>query len=215
MAPGGEGSAEQGDAIQCSRDQVPQGSYEAYLDQAKSEAGQKRWANLGGTLFGDRRYLSAATRDLTSYALLSTPVWRDAFDDHAGLSERSNVVWGGSAEDLALVLAGTEHSGYAVSVPISATSGTRWESLSYDAAVDPPAQTLTVDLLRPDGTLVRSGVPSGADLSDLETSLYPALKLRANFDATVAGESPLLYGWQLAWRAESHVCYLPLIQTHP
>jgi hypothetical protein len=179
------------------------------------DAGEDRWSNQGGTLFTDRGYLSLAIRRLTSYALMSTPTWTDTFDDHTGLSERSNVGWGGSAEDLALVLAGSERYGYAVSVPISAPTGTRWESVRYGAAVDPPTVTLSVDLLRPDGTLVRRNLPAGADLGDLETGQHPALALRANFSSTVAGESPALYDWQLAWNAEAHTCYLPLIQARP
>lgn len=180
------------------------------------DSGKEQWSNLGGTLFAERGYLSVATRRLTSYTLMSTPAWRDEFDGLGGLSERSGVVRGGPAVDAALVLDGAATSGYAVSVPISmpvsAQAGAlRWESLTYSATVDAPTQTLTVDLLRPDGALVWSDVPSGADLSDLEGMQYPALKLRAHFSSTAAGESPLLYRWQLAWNAETHTAYLPLV----
>jgi hypothetical protein len=197
------------------KEALQQGADPHWLAILYWDAGHDRWSRLDGALFSDREYLSAPVDRLTSYALAFTPTWRDTFNDHTGLSGWSSVVWGGTPEDPALVLASGARSGQAISVPIPAPAESRWGRLRYTATADPPSQILTVDLLRPDGTVVRSDVPSGADLSDLLASQYPALRLRARFVSTVAGASPALYAWQLAWRADAHRCYLPLILIDP
>jgi hypothetical protein len=71
--------------------------------------------------------------------------------------------------------------------------------------------TLTVDVLTLDGSTVLTDVISGADLSSHDLASYPALKLRANLSSTVAGETPALDTWRLAWEVMEHKVYLPLI----
>lgn len=179
------------------------------------DAYHKRWDDLGGWLFYDRQYLAVATARFTTYGLMTTPSWRDEFADGSGLNlaEPNNVTLSGSPDKRALVLEKAPGSGRAVSQPITPTAAiAHWGSLTFTGTVDPPTTTLTVDVLRLDGSELLTDVVSGADLDGLDAAQYPALKLRANLSSTVAGETPALDAWRLAWRVEEHQVYLPIVR---
>ena len=181
------------------------------------DAYHERWDHLGGRLLYDQKRVSVATVRFTTYALMSTPTWRDEFDDFNGLNfpdEVNNVTLGGTLENRTLVLLDPETSGSAVSKPITSTSGfAGWGSLTFTRTVDPPTTTLTVDVLSLDGTELLTDVVSGVSLTSLDPAQHPALKLRANLSSTMAGETPALYQWQLACQVqvEGHEVYLPLV----
>lgn len=179
------------------------------------DAYHKRWDNLGGRLFYDQRYLSVATSRFATYALMATTTWRDEFDDFSGLdfAQIDNVTLGGSLENRTLILASTPGSGSAVSNPITPTATiSNWSSLTFTHTVDPPTTTLTVDVLRLDGSEVLTNVSSGTNLADLvDPAQHPSLRLRVNMSSTVAGETPALDVWQLAWQVEEHKIYLPVV----
>ena len=178
------------------------------------DAYHKRWDDLGGRLSYDEQYLSVATDRFTTYALVTTPAWHDNFDDLSGLdlTQCNNVTIGGTPENRTLVLLNMPGGGSAVSQLITPTTGfANWGSLTFTHTVAPPTTTLTVDVLNLDGSEVLTGVTSGADLTGLDASQYPSLKLRANLSSTVAGETPALERWELAWRVEEHEVYLPMV----
>ena len=160
--------------------------------------------------------MSAATHRFTTYGLITTPSWRDEFADGSGLNlaEPNNVTLSGSPDKRALVLENALGSGSAASQPITpTTSFANWDSLTYSRTVDPPTTTLTVDVLTIDGSEVLTDVASGADLGALDPEGYLALKLRVNLSSTVAGETPALDVWRLAWQVEEHRVYLPVVLT--
>lgn len=177
------------------------------------DAYNKRWDNPGGTLFSDQHYLSVTTSRFTTYALMATPAWRDEFDDLSGLDLFNNVTWGGTPEDRMLVLVSTATSGSAVSQPITPTTAfANWDRLTFTRTVDPPTTTLTVDVLSLDGSTVLTDVASGTSLAALvDPAQYPSLRLRVNMSSTVAGETPALKVWQLAWQVKEYKVYLPVI----
>jgi hypothetical protein len=179
------------------------------------DAYNKRWDNLGGTLFSTWQYVSVATRRFTTYALMATPTWRDEFDDLSGMdsAQFNHVTWGGTPENRTLVLDSTPGSGSAVSNPITPTTGfAAWGSLAFSRTIDPPTTTLTVDVLGLDGSTVLTDVASGTNLADLvDPAQYPCLRLRVNMSSTATGETPALNAWQLAWRVEKHQVYLPVV----
>lgn len=184
------------------------------------DAFEERWDGLGGHLFYDQGYLSVATSRFTTFALMATPAWRDDFDDFSGLAEVRDVTLDVAHQKL--ILSGTAISGTAVSKPITPTLGlssrrrietggaASWGSLTFTCTVNPPTTTLTVDVLRLDGSEVLTDVVSGASLASIDLARYPALRLRANLSSTAAGETPALDEWQLAWQVEEHRIYLPV-----
>ena len=178
------------------------------------DAYHERWDNLGGTLFSTQQYVSVATRRFTTYALMATPTWRDEFDDLSGMDPYrfTNVTWSGSLENL-MFLASTPGSGSAVSKPITPTTDfAAWGSLAFTCTVDPPTTTLTVDVLSLDSSTVLTEVASGTNLADLvDPAQYPSLRLRVNMSSMVAGETPALEQWQLAWQMDGHRVYLPVV----
>lgn len=186
------------------------------------DAFNQRWDNLGGTLFTTpEKYVSVATSRFTTYALMSTPAWRDKFDELSGLdlTQFNNVTVGGTPENRTLVLASTPGSGSAVSQPITPTTTfVSWGSLTFTGTVDPPTTTLTVDVLSLDGTEVLTGVASGANLAGLVDPVqYPSLRLRVNMASSAAGETPALEQWDLAWQTAqspppgNNKIYLPVV----
>lgn len=179
------------------------------------DAYNERWDDLGGRLFYDQQCLSVATSRFTTYALMAILSWRDDFDDFNGLNfpdEVKNVTLGGTLENRTLVLMSTATSGSAVSKPITpTTSFANWGSLTFTRTVDPPTTTLTVDVLTLDGIPVLTDAASGTDLTALDASGYPALKLRATLSSTLAGETPTLDTWHLTWQVEEHKVYLPVV----
>ncbi|MFQ5340108.1 MAG: hypothetical protein ACE5F6_01030 [Anaerolineae bacterium] len=177
------------------------------------DAAHRRWDRLGGRLFSDWRYLSVATCRFTTYALMTTSVWHDDFDDFSGLdaAEFNNVTLGGTLEDGALVLATTPGSGTAISRPIMPTMPIdSWGRLTFAGRVDPPTTTLRVDVLGADGAQLLAGVASGASLDRIDPAEHPSLRLRVTLSSTAAGETPALTAWDLRWRVGKRL-YLPLI----
>lgn len=175
----------------------------------------KAWDHLGGQLPSEQNYLALAIQRFGTYALMTTPAWRDEFSNLRGLNfpaETANITIGGPDETRSLVLRNQALTGTAVSLVITPTlANFQWDTLYYTTIATAPTTTVTIDLLRADNTLIRQNVPNGASLADLDPQQYPSLKLRANLTSTVPGESPLLDSWQLSWRANRNSTYLPMI----
>lgn len=175
----------------------------------------KRWDNLGGTLFSDQKFVSVPINHFTTYALMTTSTWRDKFDDLSGLeiNQSSNINLGGTPENRTLILADIPGSGHAVSKPvIPPTTFADWGTVSFNQAAAPPTTTLTVDILSLDGALLLTNVASGTSLAGLiDPTAYPGLRLRANLASAVSGESSTLKEWTLSWQVKEQVVYLPLV----
>lgn len=170
------------------------------------------WDNLGGALFPTQQYMSVATSRFTTYALMATSTWHDDFDTFSGLSLASNVTLGGTPGNRTLILASTPGSGSAVSQSITpATTFIGWAKLTFTGVVSPPTTNLTLDVLSVTGSPVLTNVSSGVSLANLDSTQYPALRLRVNLASTAAGQTPALAEWQLSWQVEEHKIYLPVV----
>jgi hypothetical protein len=168
------------------------------------------WSDLGGSLDDlIERSVSTTADRFTVYALTSAPRWRDTFSDFAGLSVRENVtILVGSSE---LIMNAAALTGTAISRLITPTvSIDKWEALTYTRTVT-TGTSLTIDLLDAANNVLLSNVASGASLAALDPTLYPSLKLRANFSTDNLSKTPSLDEWQITWQAEIRKIYLPLI----
>jgi hypothetical protein len=169
----------------------------------------KRWVNLGGRLNVGQRYLSIATSRFGSYALMTTPAWRDDFNDTSGLALMSGVTRGAGT----VVLLDSPGNGTATSKIITPTTAfASWSTLTFTVAVNPPTTLLTVDVLSANGDPLLTNVASGASLASIDPANHPALTLRAHLASTVAGQTPTLDAWQLRWVVERRQIYLPLVR---
>jgi hypothetical protein len=178
------------------------------------DAARKQWDNLGGELFENS--LQVSTSRFTTYALMATPAWRDAFNDGRGLDAASDVL----VDEFAgtLKLPADQTNGVALSLPISSTATIRqWGTLTYSGST-PPATQLSIDVLSADGTLLQSSLTSGASLSGIDPAEHPVLRLRARLETEQVGTTPTLASWQLTWQpaqagnAPTPRLYLPLLQ---
>jgi hypothetical protein len=174
------------------------------------------WDHLGGDLFPLQSFISVATSRFTTYALMTSPTWRDDFDEFSGLdfTQFDNVTVGGTPGQRTLILLNTPGSGSAVSQPITPTGFINWDILTYSNVVTPPTTTLSVDILSPDSSKVlANNVTSGSSLAGLiDPAKYPSLRLRVNLASSAAGQTPALDKWQLSWEVGvEYIVYLPVV----
>ena len=184
------------------------------------DASGKAWDELNSSLFSDQQFVSAAVDRFTAYALLAKPIWRDDFEEFSGLDfslTSSNIIFGQSGGETALVLEAGPGSGVAVTKPISPTQFLQWNLIEFDADLPSPATDLTVDVLSLAGTPLITNVASGGNLASLIDPVeHPSLRLRANLSSTTTAETPALRAWQLSWQtraapAEPTSVFLPLL----
>jgi len=175
------------------------------------DASKREWLDLGGDPSFDRQYLSQSIRRFTTYALMSTTTWRDAFSDLSGLAEWQGVrlAYGGKLE-----LASGATSGWVTSVPITPTGGfASWGQLSYSGVIT-TGTALTVSVLDGrTGEVLLSNAPDGASLAAIDPLAHPSLRLRATLSADMPGQTPSLEEWTVSWTpaAMERRLYMPLL----
>jgi hypothetical protein len=180
------------------------------LSALQWDPGAGQWYDLGGALDNAiENSLSTTTKRFTVYALMSTPRWRDAFNDFTGLSE-----WDGVTVLLPngeLVLNGLVYTGTAISRAITPTMPIeRWGTISY-ACTAPAGTGLTIDVLGANGTPLLIDVASGTSLAAIDSTDYPSLGLRATFVTDDLLRSASLDDWIVTWQPRSRTIYLPVI----
>jgi hypothetical protein len=135
----------------------------------------------------------------------------DSFNDESKISQKENVLVGGGKVNLATDTQGYLPSGYLFSIQISPTNLIKWDKFSFT-----DQKSLQTSLkyqiyfasgtdwyLTPDSDLPGNSIgfeSSPVNLSNLSTSTYSNLKLKANFQTNSTSETPILYDWQLSWR---------------
>lgn len=170
----------------------------------------REWDDLGGSLDDAIEHSVSTTTDrFTVYALMSTPRWRDGFNDFTGLSE-----WDGVTVLLPngeLVLNGLVYTGTATSRTITPTVAIEeWGHMTFTSTAT-TGTSLTVDVLSADGIPLISDVTSGASLASIDPITYPSLKLRATFSTNNPANSASLDEWAIVWQPRVHQVYLPAV----
>jgi len=171
----------------------------------------REWVDLGGSLDDMiENSVSTTTDRFTVYALMSTPRWRDAFNDFTGLSEwDDNVIVLLPSGDL--VLDGLAYTGTATSRAITPTVAIdEWGRVTFTRTV-PAGTSLTIDVLSAEGIPLLSDVASGASLASIDPTAYPSLKLRATFSTDDLLISASLHEWTITWQPRLCKLHLPII----
>ncbi len=149
---------------------------------------------------------------MTEYAVTLGSIWSDEFEDLSGSdpsqSDFVEIVAANGERGIALttgVLTGTVTSKpYALVRP-----GPGLVTVYFAGLADGPAATFQVDLLTESGAVIAAGVTNG-DTVAVNTSAYPALRLRARFERMPEAGSPVLYRWRLNEDSRSRL-YLPMV----
>lgn len=170
----------------------------------------RKWDDLGGNLDDAIEHsVSTTTGRFTVYTLMSTPCWRDGFNDFTGLSDWEGVTV--LLPDGELMLNGLVYTGTATTRPITPTvSIESWGRITFTSTV-PGGTSLTVDVLGADGTPLLSGVASGTDLSSIDPVIYSSLKLRATFLTDDLANSASMKEWSITWQPKLYRVYLPIV----
>ncbi len=168
-------------------------------------------------LLGQITEISFSIDRLSSFSVDTLSPWgsdnfSDTFLDESKISEKSNVIVTGGEVKLATSTEEEEYlpSGYLISIPISAPNLIKWDKFSFSDS-EPANTDLKYQIyyasgtdwvLIPDTDLPGNSVGfdlSPVDLSNLATTIYSQLKLRANFSTNSTTNSPTLYDWQVSW----------------
>jgi prepilin-type N-terminal cleavage/methylation domain-containing protein len=158
--------------------------------------------------------LSTKTVQTTKY--VEEKIWSDSFDDESKISEKDQVV---ASTTLSAVILQEQDGqylspGYVISSAIVPASLVQWGRLNWidekPASTDVKYQLLYSSssdwLLIPDSDLTIGGVKNSdgfsnapIDLSDLDTTKYHSVKIKANFSTGDPSETPILSDWQITW----------------
>jgi len=152
--------------------------------------------------------------NLKTLTTFSEGFFSDSFLDESKISQKENVIVGGGQVSLATNTEGYLTSGYLFSVEISPASLVKWESFSFNdeepAGTDLKYQVYfasgTEWVLIPDSDLPGNSVgfdDSPVDFSNLSTTTYSSLKLKANFSTNSTSQTPILYDWQVSWQSSN------------
>ena len=156
-----------------------------------------------------QRQVNKATTKFTTFILGSGPKWQNSFTSSGGVESMVNLFRNPISESLQLstnMLTGT-----GISTPYTPTLTLKsWQAVSYNAKI-PANTTLNVSVLSKDGTVLKSNVPSGESLSDIDPIKYPSLKLRVEMTSTSSSISPELLDWCILAQTTSPTIYLPLV----
>ena len=140
-----------------------------------------------------------------------TGIFSDSFLDESKISEKENLEV--SEGQVTLVFSeqgGYSLSGHLISIPISPQNLISWQEFSFSDS-EPEETDLKYQILYASGTewilIPDSDLPgnstgfdsSPVNLSNLSTTTYSQLKLRANFSTNSTATTPILYDWQLSW----------------
>jgi hypothetical protein len=119
-----------------------------------------------------------------------------------------------------------EPNGNATSVQITPASLDAWKVITWTAEADISAgQVITIQVLDSSGTPIPDGDLTGnstgfdsppVDISGLDVSTYPSLRLKAFLATAVVTTTPALEDWSVSWDVEAtgptgHKVFLPII----
>ncbi len=159
--------------------------------------------------------ISFSIDQLSSFSVDTVSGWgagyfSDSFDDETKISESSNVLIAKGEATLATTTSGYLSSGYLFSTSSSPENLSSWDELSW---IDYTPQNTELKYqvyyasgsewyLIPDADLSGNSVgfdTAPVDLSNLSTTTYSELKLKANFSTNDSATTSELYSWQLSW----------------
>lgn len=89
-------------------------------------------------------------------------------------------------------------TGSAISNPIPPIDLRQWQQVFYTSTV-PVSTSLTIDVLANDGTVLLPNAQSGDSLASIDSTTYPAVKLRATFVTDDLSRTPELDLWGVRW----------------
>lgn len=167
-------------------------------------------------LEGQLTEVSFSIDEVAAFSVDTLSLWgsdsfSDSFLNESKISEKSNVVVSGGKAELATSTEGYLPFGYLISIPISPENLIQWDKFSF-ANEEPEGTDLKCQIyyatgtdwaLIPDSDLAGNSIGfdvSPVDLSNLATTTYSQLKLKANFSTEATSTTPILYDWQLSWK---------------
>jgi len=141
----------------------------------------------------------------------SVDYFSDSFLDQSKVSEFSNLTIGGGQVVLTDSGGVYQSSGYLTSISINPIDLVSWQDFSFND-FRPLNTEILYHILYYDGSdwilVPDSDLPGNSagfethpiDLSGLDPTIYPKLKLKADFSTSDLSDTPVLYDWQVSWK---------------
>ena len=167
-------------------------------------------------LEGEITQISFSIDKVSSFLVKTLTPWgmeffSDSFSDESQISEKENISVSGGQANLAKTDDEYFPSGYLFSNEIFPTNLIEWIEFSFSDE-EPENTDLRYQIYYASGTdwllIPDSDLPgnltgfdsSPVDLSNLATSTFPKLKLKANFLTNSVSSTPILFDWQVSWK---------------
>ena len=157
-----------------------------------------------------------SSMEIKTLSTYSQGIFSDSFLDESKISQKENLIVEAGQVNLATNTEGYLPFGYLFSIEISPQNLIKWESFSFTDE-EPPDTDLKYQVYFASGTewflIPDSDLPgnsqgleqSPVDLSNLSTTTYSSLKLKANFSTNSTSQTPILYDWQVSWQSSNPV----------
>ncbi len=167
-------------------------------------------------LEGQTTQISLQIDKLSSFLVKTLTPWGteyffDSFLDESKISEKTNLAVSDGKVELATTSGGYLSAGYLISTEIFPTNLINWGEFSFadqelentDLKYQIYYASGTEWILIPDSDLGGNSIGfdlSPVNLSNLATTTYSKLKLKANFSTNASSSSPTLFDWQVFWK---------------
>ena len=149
-----------------------------------------------------------------TFSSWSQGFFSDSFLDESKIFQKENALVSDGQATLATNTEGYLPSGYLISAEISPSNLVAWEYFSFTDE-EPEGTDLRYQIYYPSETewvlIPDSDLPgnstgfdqSPVGLSNLSTSTYPKIKLKANFSTQSTITTPILKDWQVSWKTSN------------
>ena len=151
-----------------------------------------------------------------TFSTWGTGDFSDSFADESKISATSSaVVIAGEINLASTTEIGYANSGYVISKTITPLNLDKWQEFSWSDFEEPATTTVKYQalywsgaswILIPDADLAGNAegfTNSPVSLTNLATTTYPELRLKANLNTSHASSTPFVYSWQAIWLSGS------------
>ncbi len=161
--------------------------------------------------------ISFSIDNVSSFSVDTLSTWgtdnfSDSFFDESKISATSSaVIIGGEINLASTTETGYASFGYAVSQTITPLNLDKWQEFSWNDFEEPATTTIKYQALYfnglnwvtvPDATLAGNEggfTNSPVSLTNLATTTYPELRIKANLSTSDASTTSAVYSWQVTW----------------
>lgn len=148
--------------------------------------------------------------NVSTFSLWGQGSFSDSFLDETKIAQKSNIILT-TGESILETTSPSPQEGYLISIDVAPSNLTEWSEFSFSDS-EPSGTQIYYQILYQDGEnwilIPEADLPgnsagfntSPVDLSGLNITTYPKLRLKGNFSTTVEDQTPRLFDWSVSWK---------------